>query len=172
MAPVFASVRTLYFNLRHNAGRSFLYFPPEWVCCSPITRLHLGAQTTSIAEEMTGKGTSPEGTRALRRRSTAVDYREEDAELDTLLGLPAPGSRRSPTKPDIAALRRKVEHACPATPLPATPAADVAATLTAAGFRRPILFCAGARADAVARREEKGKGQGGPGEGGLHQATT
>jgi len=76
--------------------------------------------------------------RTLRRRGGSVDYRESNEHLDELLGVIP--SRRTRKTPDIARLRKNVEHACLASSLPATPAAKLATRITADGFRSPILI--------------------------------
>lgn len=92
--------------------------------------------------------------RALRQRG-AVDYREDNVELDSMLGLGPPGSK--PVKRiDVRLLRRKLEQGCTASDLPASPISDLHTQIFDKGFRRPLVVRATAGGSMNGTRQALG----------------
>ena len=92
--------------------------------------------------------------RTLRKRIASVNYNDANADLDDILGT---DDNKGPKRLDVVGLRRKVERACPATPLSGWLAPDeVLPTLIAEGFRQPHVVRAKSSGNVTATREKLG----------------
>ena len=102
---------------------------------------------------MRRSGRHEEPGRSLRQRRSEISYHEDNPVLDELLGAEEPNKPVKNRKPDINALRRKVERACPATPFSAfVKPEEVLPTLQAEGFRRPLVVRAASKGSVSATR--------------------